>query len=179
MSVQSSSAEPCVRIRIENTASDEERAAIRNVNEAAFGGLEEADLVDNLRGGDHLILSLVAELDDRVVGHILFSRMWIETPSGRASAAALAPMAVLPGHQRKGIGSLLVRRGLESLRARGEEIVIVVGHPEFYPRFGFSSDRAESLESPFPREAFMALELRPGALDGVQGAVVYPAAFGI
>jgi putative acetyltransferase len=149
------------------------------VNQAAFGGLEEADLVDNLRGGEHALISLVAELDARVVGHILFSRMWIDTPSGRASAVALAPMAVIPGHQRQGIGALLVQRGLEILRAQGEEIVIVVGHPEFYPRFGFSPERAESLESPFPREAFMAFELRSGALDGVKGSVVYPPAFGI
>jgi putative acetyltransferase len=121
----------------------------------------------------------VAELDGRIVGHILFSRMWINTSSGLLSAVALAPVAVLPGHQRKGIGSLLVQRGLELSRDRDEEIVIVVGHPDYYPRFGFSPAQARTLESPFPREAFMALELRPGVLDGIQGSVVYPPAFGI
>lgn len=179
MSVKSSPGDPGVSIRIENAASLDERAAIRLVNHAAFGGPEEADLVDNLRSGDHVLISLVAEFEARVVGHIMFSRMWIGNPSSRTSAVALAPMAVLPAHQRKGIGSLLVRRGLELLRAREEEIVIVVGHPDFYPKFGFSSTQAESLDSPFPREAFMALELRAGALDGIQGPVVYPPVFGI
>jgi putative acetyltransferase len=105
--------------------------------------------------------------------------MWITTSFGRVSAVALAPVAVLPGHQRKGIGSLLIRRGLELSRGLDEEIVIVVGHPDYYPRFGFSSVKAKSLESPFPQEAFMVLELRLGVLDGIEGAVLYPTAFGI
>jgi len=179
MSVELSAADPCVRIRIENTGSIAERTAIRAVNEAAFGGAYEADLVDQLRGSDYALISLVAELESRIVGHIMFSRMWIKTSSGLLSAVALAPVAVLPGHQRKGIGSLLVQRGLELSRGRDEEIVIVVGHPDYYPRFGFSSAKAKSLESPFPREAFMALELRLGVLDGIEGLAVYPSAFGI
>jgi putative acetyltransferase len=77
-----------------------------------------------------------------------------------------------------GIGGLLVEHGLELLRGQGERIVIVVGHPGYYPRFGFSTDKAASLESPFPREAFMAMELATGALDGIQGPVIYPPAFG-
>jgi putative acetyltransferase len=179
MSLKSSSADSSVRIRVENTESIDERATIRAVNEAAFGGSDEADLVDRLRGDDHALLSLVAELESGVVGHIMFSRMWINASSVLVSAVALAPVAVLPGHQGKGIGSLLIRHGLELLRGRGERIVIVVGHPEYYPRFGFSTDRAKALESLFPREAFMAMELQRGALDGVQGSVVYPPAFGI
>lgn len=179
MSVELSAADPCVRIRIENTGSIAERAAIRTVNEAAFGSAYEADLVDQLRSSDYALISLVAELESRIVGHIMFSRMWIKTSSGLLAALALAPVAVLPGHQRKGIGSLLVQRGLELSRGRDEEIVIVVGHPDYYPRFGFSSAKAKSLESPFPREAFMALELRLGVLDGIEGLVVYPSAFGI
>ena len=179
MSVELSAADPCVRIRIENTGSIAERTAIRAVNEAAFGGAYEADLVDQLRGSDYALISLVAELESRIVGHIMFSRMWIKTSSGLLSAVALAPVAVLPGHQRKGIGGLLVQHGLELSRGRDEEIVIVVGHPNYYPRFGFSSAKAKSLGSPFPREAFMALELRLGVLDGIEGFVVYPSAFGI
>ncbi|HUJ51842.1 MAG TPA: N-acetyltransferase, partial [Bryobacteraceae bacterium] len=149
------------------------------VNQAAFGRSDEADLVDKLRADGHALISLVAELEDSVAGHLLFSRMWIRTAGGLISAVALAPVAVLPEHQHQGIGGLLIRHGLELLRARGERIVIVAGHPGYYPRFGFSSDQAKLLESPFPREAFMAMELCAGALDGIGGPVVYPPAFGV
>lgn len=168
-----------VIIRSENSESAEERLAIRSVNQAAFGGAEEADLVDNLRSDENMLISLVAELDREIVGHVLFSRMWIETPGGMVPAVALAPVAVLPQHQRQKIGGTLIVKGLELLRARSERIVIVVGHPDYYPRFGFSQRQACLLESPFPREAFLAMELSPGALGGIRGKVVYPAAFGL
>ena len=179
MSIESLRADDSVNIRIEDSESFEECSVIRTVNEAAFGGLDEADLVDRLRADGYALISLVAEVDTGIVGHIMFSRMWIRTPTGLASAVALAPMAVLPEHQRKGIGGRLVRYGLELLRGRGEKIAIVVGHPDYYPRFGFSTDRAKFLRSPFPSEAFMAMELSMGALDGIQGSVVYPPPFGI
>jgi putative acetyltransferase len=115
-------------IRIENPTSPPEHLLIRALNEAAFRGSEEADLVDKLRGGQALI-SLVAECGAGIVGHILFSRMWIKTPSKLVPAVALAPMAVLPVHQRKGIGQRLIVHGLELLKNQGERIVIVVGHP--------------------------------------------------
>ena len=181
MPVESFSADDSVNIRMEDSDSFEERSLIRTINEAAFGGPDEADLVDKLRADGDALISLVAELNaGGLVGHILFSRMWIRSQTGAlVSAVALAPVAVLPEHQRKGIGGRLVRNGLELLRGRGEKIAIVVGHPDYYPRFGFSTEKAQSLESPFPAEAFMAIELGTGALDGVQGSVVYPAAFGI
>ena len=163
-------------VRSENP---EEHGQIRVVNEAAFGQPDEADLIDSLRTEGVVLVSLVAELDKRIVGHILFSRMSIETTSRSVSAVALAPMAVLPELQRRGIGERLIRYGLDSLRSRGEQVVIVVGHPNYYPRFGFSSEKARSLESPFPADAFMAMELSPGALDGIRGRVRYPAAFGL
>lgn len=153
--------------------------AIRTVNEAAFGTSEEADLVDALRTEGRVLLSLVAERDGTIVGHVLFSRMWIRTAGGRIDAVALAPVAVDPASQRQGIGSRLILDGLAALRERGERIVLVLGHPAYYPRFGFSSERAASLASPFPTDAFMVLELAPGALDGVSGSVEYPQAFGL
>jgi len=140
---------------------------------------DEADLVDSLRNEGVVLASLVAEVEKRAAGHILFSRMSIETTTGRVAAVALAPMAVLPKQQRRGIGGKLIQYGLDLLSRRGEQVVIVVGHPDYYPRFGFSTDKARFLASPFPPEAFMALELRTGALDGVRGKVRYPDAFGL
>lgn len=166
-------------VRNENPESIQDLSAIRSINQAAFEGCVEADLIEKLRAGGDVLLSMVAESGNKIVGHILFSRMWIDTSSGLVPAAALAPMAVLPEHQRSGIGGHLIRKALDSLTAQGEKIVIVVGHPRYYPRFGFSSGKTRFLESGFPDEAFMALELAPGALDGVRGRVIYPAAFGL
>jgi len=168
-----------VTIRSENAADADELSAIRSINEAAFAGCEEADLVDKLRTDGDVLISLVAEFDQRIVGHILFSRMWIETPAARIAAVALAPVAVLPEHQRRGIGGQLIRYGLDMLHDQGERIVIVVGHPAYYPRFGFSREKARPLESPFSGDSFMAMELSPGALDGIRGKVIYPAAFAL
>jgi putative acetyltransferase len=92
---------------------------------------------------------------------------------------ALAPVAVLPDQQRQGIGAELIRYGLNWLHQKGETIVIVLGSPNYYPRFGFSAEKARHLVSPFPPEAFMALELKTGALDGMAGRVKYPDSFGI
>src|SRR5262245_33560783 len=153
-----------VSIREEN---ERDREAIRRVNQLAFAQEEEARLVDALRAGGFSRLSLVAEKDGQVVGHILFSDLPIVAAAGTIPALALAPMAVLPEYQRQGIGSALVRQGLEVCRQRGHRVVIVVGHPHFYPRFGFSAARAAALESPFSGEAFMALELQERALAGV------------
>ena len=156
-----------------------DRAAIRVVNESAFGRPDEADLVEALHAEGAVLLSLVAEVDARIAGHILFNRMSIETPAGPVPAVSLAPMAVMSDHQRTGIGSRLVQEGLSRLRDRGEAIVLVLGHRNYYPRFGFSAATASQLESPFPPDAFMALELSDGALNGVRGNVKYPAAFGL
>jgi putative acetyltransferase len=152
---------------------------IRKVNQAAFGRADEADLIDELHREGVVLLSLVAELDSEIVGHILFSRMAVETAQTSVAAVSLAPMAVLPDHQRRQVGSQLVRHGLTTLRERGERIVIVLGHKEYYPRFGFTSGKARYLASPFPPDAFMALELADGALDGIRGTVRYPSAFGL
>jgi putative acetyltransferase len=109
----------------------------------------------------------------------LFTGLGASVDAARLSALALAPMAVRPGRQRQGIGSALVRARLEAARRDGWQAVIVLGHAGFYPRFGFSAERARHLEAPFAGPSFMALDLVPGALDGSQGAVVYPPAFGL
>ena len=151
---------------------DEDQKAIWNVNQAAFTGDDEANLVDALREGGYVEVSLVAEEDEHIVGHILFSRLPIITNTGTVEAVSLAPMAVLPSHQRQGIGSQLVEAGLEACRVKRHNIIAVLGHPEFYPRFGFSAELALPLESPFGGgEAWMAMELVPGALEGVVGKV--------
>jgi putative acetyltransferase len=152
---------------------------VRIVNEAAFGRSDEADLIDRLRAEGVILLSLVAEIDRQIIGHILFSRMNVETAEGVVAAVALAPMAVLPSQQRRHVGSRLVRHGLSALQDRGEAIVIVLGHKDYYPRFGFTSEKARHLASPFPAESFMALELSDGALANIRGQVKYPAAFGL
>jgi putative acetyltransferase len=124
-------------------------------------------------------LSLLAESDGRVVGHVLFSDLPIITQDGTVEALAQAPLAVLPACQRRGIGSALVRRGLAACRERGHRIAVVPGHPDFYRRFGFSPGLAAKLASPFSgRPSFMAAELMPGALEGVAGRVEYPPPFG-
>jgi putative acetyltransferase len=168
-----------IHVRPENAGDPQERTAIRAVIAAAFQRVDEADLVDQLRADNHALLSLVAECEGSIIGHVLFSRMWIDNARGRVSAVALAPVAVMPDHQRKGIAALLITRGIELLRQRNEAIVIVLGNPGYYPRFGFSAEKSRSLKSPFPPEAFMAMELTGGALDGIEGSVVYPSAFGI
>jgi putative acetyltransferase len=157
----------------------DDEGAVRVVNEAAFGRSAEAELVDRLRREGAVLASFVAEQERCIIAHILFSRTVIETADEPIPSVALAPVAVLPAYQRRGVGSRLIRFGLDWLRTRGERSVLVLGHPQYYPRFGFSSDRARMLGTPFPPDAFMALELVPSALDGVRGAVRYPAAFGL
>ena len=159
----------------EETAGD--FAPIRAVVAAAFGRDEEARLVDALREGGYARLSLVAELDGQIVGHLLFSDLPIVAADSTVEALALAPLAVVPQHQRTGIGSLLVRDGLRRLREAGHRIVVVLGHPAYYPRFGFSPELARQLDSPYAGESFMALELAEGALEGVRGEVKYAPPF--
>ena len=165
-------------IRAERTGDE---AAIRGIVAAAFAGSAEADLIEALRLSSAWIpeLSRVAVEDDRIVGHVLFTRARI----GDAFAAvALAPLAVEPARQRTGIGDALVREGLAVARARGERAVVVIGHPSYYPRFGFGPALPRGLTSVFAQgghaDAFMVLELAPGALDGIAGPVAYAPAFG-
>ncbi|MFY9254175.1 MAG: N-acetyltransferase [Fuerstiella sp.] len=153
--------------------------AISNVNQLAFGSDAEANLVDALRDIGYVELSLVAEIAGKIVGHILFSRVLISGTTGVVESLSLAPMAVLPEFQRQRIGTKLLTVGLATCRATGHNIVLVLGHPAFYPKFGFSVELARPLESRFGGgEAWMALELVPKALDGVEGRVEYSLPFG-
>lgn len=153
-------------------------AAVRAVNLAAFETSTEADLVDALREQAAPIISLVADVAGSIVGHILFSPV---TLSGHTELKimGLAPMAVLPAEQRRGFGSALVRTGLEGCQLLGYGAVIVLGHPEYYPRFGFVPASRFDLSSEYevPDEVFMALELESGFLRGRSGTIRYHAAF--
>jgi putative acetyltransferase len=151
--------------------------SIREVNRQAFGGEDECRLVDLLRDGGFARLSLVATSDGQAVGHVLFSDLPIETGRGTIHALSLAPLAVIPRFQRRGIGSLLVREGLRIAAHSNRRIVIVLGHPAFYERFGFSAQLALPLKSPYSGPNFMALALEPATLDGVDGDVRYPPPF--
>jgi putative acetyltransferase len=159
----------------EETADD--YSTIREINIQAFGGEAEATLVDQLRADGLVVVSLVGIKDGEISGHILFSELVVETGSEIIPAVALAPMAVLPGRQRIGIGSSLVREGLEMCGRRGQSLVAVLGHPEYYPRFGLSPELAKCLHGPHSGAAWMALELVPGVLKGREAWVRYPAAF--
>src|SRR5262249_57294881 len=120
-----------------------------------------------VRDGGYARVALLAEHEGQAVGHVLFSDLSIVGATGTVPALALAPLAVVPEHQKRGIGSALLRRGLEACRAQGHRVILVVGHPDYYPRFGFSADLAARLQSPYGRRpSVTALGLRPGALAG-------------
>ncbi len=160
---------------------DSDREAVFRINERAFGGPDEARLVDRLRTQADPMISLVAESDGQPAGHILFTPVAIEDSSkpGQVPAMGLAPMAVDPQFQRQGIGSQLVRAGLDVCLGIDRPVVFVLGHPEYYPRFGFRPAAPLGLhfqDHSFDH-AFMVAELKPGALQGRRGWVRYLPAF--
>lgn len=156
--------------------------AVFEVNHLAFGRENEARLVGLLRESTAFVpeLSLVATWDNVIVGHILFSKIRIlNDDKGEVESLALAPMAVIPGFQQKGIGGQLIRHGLGKARELLYRSVIVLGHEDYYPGFGFVPAEKWSIRSPYevPANAFMALELVPGGLENVSGSVKYPEEF--
>jgi putative acetyltransferase len=153
--------------------------AIRQVNRLAFGRENEADLVDQLRHEHAITLSLVAVEDGQVVGHILITPVTVHTADSSWEAVALGPMAVVPSHQKQGIGSRLIRAAFEELRKLEQYVVIVLGHPEYYPRLGFVPSRPLGIrwENDVPDDVFMVAELKEGALQGRTGIVRYHPAF--
>ena len=162
-----------VTVRIERPT---DAAAIRLVNELAFSQADEADLVDRLRESGTDFISFVAETEDTVVGHILFTPAVIEDAGESIAGMALAPMAVPPDRQREGIGSLLVERGVHYLRERQCPFIVLVGHSDYYPRFGFERGSLHGISCQWggvPDDAFMILVLEPDRMAGVSGIAQY------
>lgn len=151
------------------------------VNNQAFNRPNEAKLIRKLRKTGEFVpeLSLVAEQDEMVVGHILFYPVYIQSKDARHQILSLGPMSVLPLYQRKGIGSELIMEGLTRAKSLNYNAVIVLGHAHYYPRFGFKPASRWGITPPYevPDNVFMALELEPGELKGKSGMVIYPEAF--
>ncbi len=156
--------------------------SIYKINEQVFKQKDESELIERIRAGRNFIpeLSLVAEENGKLIGHILFSKIKI-IGEKEYESLALAPMAVLPEFQKQGIGGKLIKEGLNKAREFGFNSVIVIGHKEYYPRFGFERASKWNIKCPFevPDEAFMAVELNAGALTEKSGIVEYPKEFGI
>jgi putative acetyltransferase len=150
-------------------------AAIGEVVTAAFGQRNEAELVERLRGEGELVLSLVAEDDGAIIGHVAFSRVWIEHNGARSPGIGLAPVSVLPDSQRKGTARALIGAGHLRLKTIGEKIVFVLGDPDYYKRFGFSHEIAKAFACIYQGDYLQALRLSPDA--PTEGEVIYAAAF--
>ncbi len=158
-------------IRSEN---ENDLKAVHSLNASAFGTEAEADLVDELRNKTHPFISLVAEYNNEVVGHILLTPVSLSDYT-EIKIMGLAPMAVAPQHQKKGVGSKLIHAGLEHCKKLKFGAIVVLGHSEYYPRFGFlpSSFFGISCEFKVPEEAFMVIELQSGYLRGKVGIIKY------
>jgi putative acetyltransferase len=157
-----------------------DEAAIRRVNEIAFERADEADLVDALRGSEAWLseFSIVAEDDSGIVGHALFSLVELD---GGVELLSLGPMAVVLDRRRSGVGTALVRDGLERARQTSYPLVVVVGHPDYYSRFGFEPARRFGVDTPYdvPDEAWMALRLPAYGEQKACGTVRYPPAWAV
>jgi putative acetyltransferase len=154
---------------------------IREVNDIAFGQNQEGKLIDKLRIKAEYIneLSIIALFGNKIVGHILFFPVSVVFNEKRHQTLSLGPMAVLPEYQKQGIGGELIRRGLKKAEELGFKSVVVLGHPEYYPRFGFRKSARWNIRDPFgaPEEAMMAIELEKGSLEFGGGIIEYPEEF--
>ena len=166
-------------IRIEN---EHDHSAVKEVIREAFLTAEHSDqteheLVERLRRSQEFVpeLSLVYVADDKIVGHIMFTKIKV----GEQEALGMAPLSVLPAYQNQGIGSMLMKAGIESARELGYKGIVLLGHPDYYPRFGFVKASMFNIACPFPvpDESYMALELTTGSLADINGMVEYSKAF--
>jgi len=154
--------------------------AVRKLNEQAFRGKAEANLVDLLRAAGKGVVSLVALHDSCVIGHILFSPITVANAPANFRGVGLAPMSVLPEFQNQGIGSRLVRAGLEACKRKRYDAVVVLGYTNYYPRFGFSPAKDYGLDNEYNElDSFMVLELNEGVLKTISGLVKYAPEFKI
>jgi putative acetyltransferase len=162
-----------ISIRAEKS---EDADAIRLIHKKAFGGIQEADIIKKLRLNCHELLSMVTLHGDKLVGHILFSPATIEGYHGVLEGMGVAPMAVPPDCQRKEIGSKLVRSGMDILEKHSCPFIIVLGHPHYYPRFGFETASKYGIRCQWegvPEEVFMILWLDKSKMKGVSGIAKY------
>ena len=165
------------QIRVTNPGDED---AIVRVHREAFGRADEAELARRLHARGDTCISLAALAGDEIIGHVFMSPVSVDGRSFTRTPMGLGPVGVLPDHQRGGAGIALCRAGIDACRARGAPFLVVLGHPAYYPRFGFVPAMRFELsfgEMP-PRDAFMAMELVPGALTGVKGPVRYGPEFG-
>jgi putative acetyltransferase len=166
---------PTLAIRPER---DGDAAAIHAVHTSAFSTDAEARLVDELRKNAHASVSMVAVLEDGIIGHVLFSPVSIEPNSTSARGAGLAPVGVRPEHQRQGVGGELIQAGIEECRRAAFDFIVVLGEPGYYRRFGFRRALAAGLANDYGvDEEFMLLELNPRSLKGACGVVIYSSEF--
>lgn len=167
-----------IHIRPEN---ESDHPAIREVNEQVFGRPDEAEIVEQVRQSPGFVpeLSFVAERDAQIAGHALFSEVTVQGETQSWTILTLGPIAVRPEFQRQGVGGRLLREGISRASALGYRAIALIGHPTYYPRFGFVPGSRFGLTCEFavPDEVFMALPLRPDGLAEVQGRIVYPPAF--
>ena len=164
-----------IEIRAEQEGECQE---IRQVIVAAFGGDTEANLVELLRDRNKAPVALVAVSNNKIVGHVMFSPVTITLAPKVFRAVGLAPLSILPEFQRQGIGSMLAREGLKKCAVAGFEMAVVLGDPDYYPRFGFSRASLYGLGNEYGAdEHFMAIELKNGALDKISGIVRYSPEF--
>ncbi len=165
------------------TETNRDFGAVFQLNYNAFGNREdESRLIERIRASEQYIpeLSIVAEIDREIVGHIMLSKATVRERDKETDVIVLAPIAVKPSFQKQGIGSQLIEEGIRRCKALGYGLVLLIGHPGYYPRLGFQPARQHGLELTqfdVPDEVFMVVEVMDGKLQEISGELLYPAAF--